>query len=302
MIDAVLATLLFAISATCGNRSARLVGGVEANFWRLNLAALFLGVWAFTLGSGVGGEAFPVFFVSGIVGIGVGDFGLFQSFPRLGARLTMLLTLCLTSPMGVLMEWAWMGQGLTALELVCVAITLAGVVVTLWPDSRVPVPRNHLVAGVLFASLSALGGALGAVLSRRAYEICRAHDQMIDGPTAAFQRVLGGVVVTAVVFFVLRLRRSVRGGENIVIEHKWKRLLPWVTGNALAGLTIGVSFMQRALESTRAGIVLAIIATTPIAVIPLARMVEGERITTRALGGAVVAVAGAAGLALVRHS
>jgi len=302
MIDAVLATLLFAISATCGNRSARLVGGVEANFWRLNLAALFLGVWAFTLGSGVGGEAFPVFFVSGIVGIGVGDFGLFQSFPRLGARLTMLLTLCLTSPMGVLMEWVWMGQGLTALELGCVAITLAGVVVTLWPDSRFPVPRNHLVAGVLFASLSALGGAFGAVLSRRAYEICRAHDQMIDGPTAAFQRVLGGVVVTAVVFFVLRLRRSVRGGEHIVIEHKWKRLLPWVTGNALAGLTIGVSFMQRALESTRAGIVLAIIATTPIAVIPLARMVEGERITTRALGGAVVAVAGAAGLALVRHS
>ena len=29
MIDAVFATLLFAVSATCGNRSARLVGGVE---------------------------------------------------------------------------------------------------------------------------------------------------------------------------------------------------------------------------------------------------------------------------------
>lgn len=301
MIDAVLATLLFSVSATCGNRSARLVGGVEANFWRLVLATLFLGSWACTLGFGVGGKAFPVFFLSGIIGIGVGDFGLFQSFPRVGARLTMLLTLCLTSPMGVVLEWVWMGQGLTVPELACVALTLAGVVLTLWPDAKVPVPQRHMIAGVLFALLAALGGALGAVLSRRAYEICRANDEMIDGPTAAFQRVLGGVMVTAAIFFVLRLRRSSRAAGIPVITDQWKRLLPWATGNALAGLTIGVSFMQRALETTRAGIVLAIIATTPIAVIPLARVVEGERITTKALAGAVVAVAGAVCLALVRH-
>jgi len=122
MINAFIATLLFAVSATCANRSARLVGGVEANFWRLILAALFLSLWAFTLGSGMGGKAFPVFFVSGVVGIGVGDFGLFQAFPRLGARITMLLTLSLTSPVGMLMEWIWMGQGLSAGEICCVVV------------------------------------------------------------------------------------------------------------------------------------------------------------------------------------
>jgi len=301
MINAVFATLLFAVSATCGNRSSRLVGGVEANYWRLLLATLFLGTWAFTAGAGVSGQAFQIFFISGIIGIGVGDFGLFQSFPRLGARLTMLLTLCLTSPMGVLMEWMWMGHGLKVSELGCVGLILAGVVITLWPDSKVPVPRGHLVAGVLFALLSAFGGALGVVLSRHAYAICRANDEMIDGATAAFQRVLGGVVVTAIVFFVLRFGRSIRGHENPEIPQKWRRLLPWVTGNALAGLTIGVSFMQRALETTHAGIVLAIIATTPIAVIPLSRMVDGERITTRAVAGSLVAVVGAAALALVHH-
>jgi drug/metabolite transporter (DMT)-like permease len=87
----------------------------------------------------------------------------------------------------------------------------------------------------------------------------------------------------------------------MTLDGKWTHLFPWVTGNALAGLTIGMSFMQRALETTQAGIVLAIIATTPIAVIPLARIVEGERISTRAMAGSVVAVAGAASLALIHH-
>jgi drug/metabolite transporter (DMT)-like permease len=301
MINAAIATLLFAVSATCANRSARLVGGVEANYWRLILAALFLSLWAFTLGSGISGKAFPVFFVSGMVGIGIGDFGLFQAFPRLGARMTMLLTLSLTSPIGMLMEWIWMGQGLTAGEIGCVAVVLTGVAITLWPDARVPLPGRQLCFGTAFALLGAAGGALGAVISRRAYEVGRVNQELIDGPTAAFQRVLGGLLVTAIVFGLLRLRQSVRREPLVGIPGKWRRLMPWVAANALAGLTIGVSFMQRALENTQAGIVLAIVAITPIAVIPLARIVEGEGITFRALGGAVIAVAGASGLAWVHH-
>ena len=302
MINAVAATLLFAVSATCANRSARMVGGVEANHWRLLLATLFLGIWAFSVGDGISGRAFPMFLFSGVLGIGVGDYGLFQAFPRLGTRITMLLTLSLTSPMGVVMEWVWLGQGLAAAELACMAAILAGVVITLWPDRRVPLPHGHRVAGGLFAMLAAAGGALGAVSSRHAYAIARSHGEMIDGPTAAFQRVLGGMVVTALIFVLLRFRQSLLKRTPVPVPDKWRRLWPWVTGNALAGLTVGVSFMQRALETTHAGIVLAIIAITPIAVIPLARVVEGERITWRALSGSVVAVAGAAGLALVHHS
>jgi drug/metabolite transporter (DMT)-like permease len=213
----------------------------------------------------------------------------------------MLLTLSLTSPVGMLMEWIWMGQGLSAGEICCVVVVLTGVGITLWPDARVPLPGRNLCIGGAFALLAAVGGALGAVLSRRAYDIGRANQEMIDGPTAAFQRVLGGLIVTAMIFGVLRLGRTVRQQSGAPVPEKWRRLMPWVAANALAGLTIGVSFMQRALEDTQAGIVLAIVAITPIAVIPLARIVEGEGISFRALAGAVIAVAGAAGLALVHY-
>ena len=44
MLAALLSTLLFSISAICGQRSARQIGGVEANFWRICIAATFLGI------------------------------------------------------------------------------------------------------------------------------------------------------------------------------------------------------------------------------------------------------------------
>ncbi len=35
MFAAFITTILFSISAVCGNRAAKLLGGTEANFWRL---------------------------------------------------------------------------------------------------------------------------------------------------------------------------------------------------------------------------------------------------------------------------
>ena len=71
-------------------------------------------------------------------------------------------------------------------------------------------------------------------------------------------------------------------------------------GNSLAGQTLGVSCMQWALETTPTGIVLAIIAMTPLVVIPLARVFEGEKITARSVVGGVIGVAGVVGLTLAK--
>ena len=74
------------------------------------------------------------------------------------------------------------------------------------------------------------------------------------------------------------------------------KLWPWVLVNSVAGQTIGVSCMQWALETTPTGIVTAIIATTPIVMLPLARIFEGEKITARSLAGGLIAIGGVLGL------
>ena len=82
--------------------------------------------------------------------------------------------------------------------------------------------------------------------------------------------------------------------------NKWRKVWPWVFANALAGQTLGVSCMQRAFETTPTGLVLSIIATTPIVVMPLAYLLEGERPTRHAIAGGIIAVTGVVGLIAVR--
>jgi drug/metabolite transporter (DMT)-like permease len=65
-----------------------------------------------------------------------------------------------------------------------------------------------------------------------------------------------------------------------------------VLANALAGQTLGVTCMQWALKTTSAGVVTAIIALTPVVLLPLTWIVEQEKISIRPVIGALTAVAG----------
>jgi drug/metabolite transporter (DMT)-like permease len=88
-------------------------------------------------------------------------------------------------------------------------------------------------------------------------------------------------------------------GASITRKEKWRAAWLWVVLNGLAGPALGVSCYQWALKTTPTGIVLPIVAITPLVIIPFARYVEGERPTIRSLLGGLIAVAGAAALALV---
>lgn len=301
MFAALLTTLLFSISAICGHRTATRLGGVEANFWRICGALFFLALWANTRGTGMAGAAFSIFILSGLAGIGLGDTAYFQALPRLGSRRTVLLTQCLTALFAALIEWLWLGTRLNLPEIFFAAVILAGVIVALAPGDHAKISARNLQIGVLATVIAALGGALGAVLSRKAYFVAHAAGEHPDPITTGYQRVIGGAIALALVFLVVKRRHAHHHGDDAQMKDSFSgreklQLWPWVLANSLAGQTIGVSCMQWALENTPTGIVTAIIATTPIVMLPLTRFVEGEKITTRALAGGLIAVAGVMGL------
>ena len=303
MLAAFITTVLFSISAVCGHRTAKLLGGTEANFWRLCLAAALLAIYAHAFGPGLRSAAWPMFFLSGCIGFGVGDAALFQALPRLGSRLSVMLVLCLSAPIAAVIEWLWIGTRLSASQIGYGLMILAGVAIALSPGKHLNLSRAEVVPGTLFGLVAAFCQAYGAVLSRKAFAISRLAGESLDGVTSAYQRILGGVVVTAILFAVIR-RRSVNdgvtnGGAAVSRKEKWRAAWLWVVLNGLAGPALGVSCYQWALKTTPTGIVLPIVAITPLVIIPFARYVEGERATIRSLLGGLIAVAGAAALALV---
>lgn len=305
MFPAFLTTIFWSISTFCAHRSTKIFGGTEANFWRLTLATTFLSIYAFSFGQGLTTTAFPFFFLSGIVGIGFGDLALFQTIPRLGPRLTLLIVQCLTAPFAAAIEWLWLGARLSPAEIGCAAAVLLGIGISLAPNQHLNIPRSRLIPGMLFGMAAALGGAIGAVLSRKAYLLIQQSHEIVDGATASFQRLTGGLLIGAVVLLMVKAKTirssllAAKPDRAIPASDRWRRAGPWILANALAGQTFGVICYQKAFQSTRTGIVLPIVAMTPLMAMPISRWFDQEKISWHAIVGGVIAVAGVVSLALM---
>ena len=298
MFAAFLATILFSLSVVFATRTTRLLGAMRANFYRLCVSTVLLALWAHTFGKGFGGGAFWIFFLSGCIGFGLGDIALYMSIPRLGPRLAILMVQCLAAPFGALAEWLWLGTDLSTDEILSSVVILAGVGIAVSPREHLHIPRGVLIVGLVMGAFAALGQGLGAVVSRKAYLVVEAAGQSIDGGTAAYQRILGGLIFAGVPLLLL-MRRNRENGAGVLGRDPWRAARPWVLLNALAGAVLGVGCYQWALETTPSGIVLPIVATTPIVVIPFAYLLERDVPGPRSIAGGVIAVAGAIALTLV---
>lgn len=296
MLASFLTTIFFSLSVIFAARTSRILGGTAANLGRITVATVLLAVWAHGWGAGVAGPGFGWFFLSGVIGFGLGDMALFGALPRIGPRLAILLTQCLATPVAAFVEWIWLGTTLDAADYWCAVVILAGVALALAPDHGLEVSRREFWIGVLFGVGSALGQALGAVVSRKAYAVGDLAAFAMDGGTAAYQRILGGLLTTLIAFLAVR---SMRSGASSP-PGAWVRAWPLVLGNALAGPTIGVACYQWALATTPSGTVLPIVATSPLVTIVLSFFFEGQRPSRRAVMGGILAVAGAVGLAIAR--
>jgi len=335
MTGAFLTTLLFSLSVIFANRSIRALGVMRANLGRLTLAVIVLGTFAHTLGNGLHGAGLHWFLLSGVIGMGLGDLALYGALPRLGSRLSLLMTQCLAAPIAAFTEWLWLDVTLSPLQLLAGAVILAGVALALTParrnqnlgttaapravsptpdlrstvTPRTPPPVTITTLGLTFGLLSAAGQGLGAVMSRKANLAAALAGELTGGIalgiTAAYQRILAGFVLTAAWFFIqyLLTRRKVsspladqRARTRSETPTRTWRSYTWIPFNAFSGPILGVSCYQWALATTASGIVLPIVACTPLVIIPFSHWLEGERPTLRSLLGALLAVGGVVAL------
>lgn len=303
MFAALLTTILFSLSVVTATRTARRMGGTEANFWRLCIATVFLAIYAHNFGAGLSGDSFYLFLLSGCVGFGLGDVAMFQALPRLGSRLTIMLVHCLAAPFAAATEWLWMGTQLSVAEMLCAGVILSGVALALAPGENAHIEPRKFSAGIFFGALAAIGQGGGVVLSRKAYAVAAAAGQNMDGVSAAYQRIIGGVAIAGLCLLFVKKSfllgsEPERSDTAFSTKNKWRDAGPWLLLNALAGPTIGVSCYQWALKVAPAGVVLPIVALSPLVVIPFARFLEREKPSPRSLLGGAVAVLGAIALAL----
>jgi drug/metabolite transporter (DMT)-like permease len=307
MLPAALAVGLFALSSVAARRSIRHLGPHDASLARILVATALLGAYAHGFGGGFSGPALGWFLASGLVGFGICDTALFMALPRLGAQLASLMVQCLSVPVGLVVEWAWLGTTLRGAQLAAIAVILAGVSIALRPwrgrtgneEAGAPQGAGTGAGALAMGVVAAAGQGMGAVLSRHGTLLSAKAGLPMDGLTVAYQRIGAGVVFIALWWGVQRLRAA--GGAGPApgeARGRWRRATPWVLVNALSGPTLGVASYQWALSRQPTGVVMAVAALTPLAVIPLSWALEGQRPPWPSVAGGALGVAGVVWLAL----
>ena len=262
------------------------VGSLAVNIIRLAMAFLaFMAVGALTSGELIPCSATPAAWfwlsLSGFAGFFIGDLCLFRAFVEIGPRLSMLI-MALAPPLTALGGWLALGEQLTALNLTGMALTLAGVVwvVTETPEHGAPHKFSWRGGGL------ALGGCLG-----QAAGVVLAKPGMagVASPFAATEiRLLTGLGC------FLLLAAALGWFPQVVRGCRDRRAVAQMGLGALTGPFLGVSLLLFAITRIPTGLAQTFASLTPVLIIPFSAAIYRERVSWRALAGALLAFAGVA--------
>jgi|TARA_B110001454_G_scaffold146183_1_gene135695 drug/metabolite transporter (DMT)-like permease len=296
MTFAIITAILFAFSAVFNTRITKLLDEVSANYYRLLIACLILGVLtAIFQPSSFHPLASSWLLLSGVVGFGLGDIALFAAFSRIGSRLTILINFSLSAIVGAFADWLVLDDAIGIWQWGSIIIILCGLGIALLSSKNPEIRQGSFRLGIIAALIAGVGQGIGASISRHAEKIADSSGIVINGVSQAFQRVSAGLFCLALVW----LWKRARGKLSQPSSNK-KTIAGWLILAAIFGPVLGVSCLQQSLKTLTSGEAMAVTATSPLLLIPLAYFFEGDRIRPLALSGAFLGVGGVIIMALTR--
>lgn len=274
------------------------LGNLTLNVLRMLLALLFsLVLFGVVTGSplppGASAEAAGWMLLSGLVGYVIGDFCLFQCYIIIGSRYGQLF-MTLAPLAAALMAWLTLGQQMKAMSIVAMLVTLLGIGISvLGRGEHHKVSLKLPLNGVLFAIGAAVCQGVGLVLSKIGmdhYETTTMAEAGIPDwivPFSAnFYRCIAGIIGFLFLLWVANgldhLREAMHDRKGLTVA----------TATTIFGPFVGVGFSLMAVQYTSAGIASTLMAMTPIIILLPSYWLFHEKITWRAVLGAVISVCG----------
>ncbi|MBI5473069.1 MAG: DMT family transporter [Ignavibacteriae bacterium] len=289
-LSALLTACLWSCSALLFTSATKRVGSSYVNSARLVLAALFLvpTIAVFDLNIALSTSQLVYLSLSGVIGLTLGDTFLFKAFKDIGARISMLM-MSAAPAIAALLAYGMLGETLSVLGIAGIAVTLFGIAIVVLDRSGSRHERTSVTAlGLLYAFLAAIGQGVGLIFAKLAF-----RESPVNGFVATEVRIVAALaLLLPLLIMTNRLRNPVR-----VFSTDTKALLLTSIG-AVIGPFLGISFSLIAIEYAKVGIAATIMATVPIIMLPLVKIVYREKLSMRAIVGAFVAVAGVAMLFL----
>jgi drug/metabolite transporter (DMT)-like permease len=294
---AVLTSCLWTGSSLLFTSAGRRIGAFSVNAYRTTIAILLLvAAHIVLLGSLLplanGGQWFWMG-LSGVVGLGIGDFGLFAAYVTIGPRRSLVIQA--SSPIfACIGAYALLSQPTPLLALFGITITLTGIVLVLVEsgatlEEKLRTNRRRKW-GLLFGLVSAMGQGFGVDLSKKGLYF--GVSTAMNPVSAALIRMLfAGVFVWAFVAIAGRLPEAWKTARDRVG-------MKYATAGAVIGPFLGMTLSMVAVANADPGVAQTLMSLSPVFIIPLVWAVYREETNVRGIIGAIVAVVGVAVLFL----
>lgn len=290
----------WAFTALFFSAASRRIGQYHVNQIRLVIACVLLSVACAVLQvyQPVPLNQLVLLGLSGLVGLTLGDAAGFSSLQILGARRASLLG-ALAPGFAALLMIPMLGESLSWIGVVGMVVTLAGVMWVVLERSQPGEVIGSTTVGIVMGLLGAMGQAGGLIFSKAGMGMAAPDGLMNEmagvdpSSVVPISPVLGTLIRMLAGTAILLAYAAARAtfGET------WRKLgnrraLAQTSAGAFFGPFIGVTLSLVAVKYANTAVAATIMGTSPVLVIPIVAIAYKQKVTLRAVVGALVAVAG----------
>ena len=279
---ALLTAVLWSGTSLAFSAAAEKIGSLQLNINRMIFASVFLISTIFLMGYkfDLTSSQFTNLIISGIIGLVIGDSFLFKSYQMIGARISMLL-MALSPALSAILAFIFLNETISFLGIIGILITISGIALVVL-ERNANSKYKITTLGIIYGILGAMGQAGGLIFAKFAF-----NEGHITGFIATFIRVFSSVIIFLPIMMLLRKYKN-----PYKLFSKDKSALGVTLIGTILGPFLGITFSLIAVENTKVGIAATLMSTMPIIMLPMVKYIYKEKLTWRAITGAVIAVLG----------
>lgn len=280
---AIITALGWALSSLFFEIASKKADSISVNVIRLFIGIFLLGLFSF----GERGLFLPLdstiynwkfLGISGVIGLFLGDFFLYEAYVLIGAKICMLFMTMTPLIVGIF-GYIFLGEKLTFLQIIAMIITCSGILlVVLKPNNNEG--KKISTKGIAFITTATIFEAIGIVFTK--------IGSSGYSPSSSTQIRM----ICALVVFTIFLSIKKQWGK-IFHTLKNKQNLLFILGGTVTA-TVGITFLVAALNLGNAGVISTISSTSPIIIIPISHFVFKDKIKIKEILGACISVFGIA--------
>jgi drug/metabolite transporter (DMT)-like permease len=274
--------LCWTITVVSFEKAGRQVGAIAVNMIRLVIGLLFLTVFLYFSR----GMAFPVdatihtwnwLLLSGVVGLVIGDFFLFQAFIDVGGRISLVI-MSFVPPLSAILGYLYFNETIGMYGIIGMTLTISAIIFVILSKNENE-QHPHVIRGVLYATIGAVGQTIGLLFSK---------EGMGDYNAFAATQIR---IISAIIGFALVLTITKKWGR-VWDAFKDKKAIKYIILGSFFGPFLGIGSNLLSLQYIQMGIATTISQLNIILIIPFSIVMFKERVNMKEIIGSIVAIIG----------